>query len=194
MKRIHRALRPAIYAVAVAFLVPSGSLMAQEEERVPGPLAGIGEDIWRAGPQCWDCHGNMANGRNEDPRSPQGADIRESLMDVATLALVIRCGLPGTPMPYFGGTNAYAGNNPCYGATAEAMGAQLPPQGAANYNARQIDALAQFIYYQFVGKGPATREECLAFFGANASTCNRWPTQAELDAAAPAPAAPPGGG
>jgi hypothetical protein len=191
MKGIHRLLLPAAFAVVASILAPSGSLMAQEE-RVPGPLVGIGEDIWRGPAPCWDCHGNMANGRNEDPRSPQGANLRESLMDVATLALVIRCGLPGTPMPYFGGTNAYAGNNPCYGATAEAMGAQLPPQGAANYNTRQIDALAQFIYYQFVGKGPVTREECVAFYGAAASSCNRWPTQAELDAAAPA--APAAGG
>jgi hypothetical protein len=192
MKGIHRLLLPVVVAVIAAFISPASSLMAQEEERVPGPLVGIGEDIWRAQPQCWACHGNLANGRNEDPRSPQGANLRESLMDVETLALVIRCGLPGTPMPYFGGTNAYAGNNPCFGTTAVAMGDQLPPQGAANYNARQIDALAQFIYYQFVGKGPATREECLAFYGANASSCSRWPTQAEVDAAAPA--APAGGG
>jgi len=184
MNRFLRVLLPAVLVMFAAFLAPNSAVVAQDAERVPGPLAGIGEDIWLMGPQCWDCHGNMANGRNEDPRSPQGANLRETLMDAETLALVIRCGLPGTPMPYFGGTNAYAGNNPCYGTTAAAMGDQLPPQGAANYNTRQIDALAQFIIYQFVGKGPVTQEECRELYGPTASSCNRWPTAAEVAAGA----------
>ena len=184
MTLLQRVLPPAALAVLAALFLSASPTVAQVEERVPGPLAGIGEDIWRSQPSCWLCHGNMANGRNEDPRSPQGANFRESLMDVELLKTVIRCGLPGTPMPYFGGRNTYVGDNACYGTTAEALGDLLPPQGAESYNTRQIDALAQFIFFQFVGKGPATFEECVAFYGAAASSCNRWPTEAELAAAA----------
>jgi hypothetical protein len=49
---------------------------------------------------------------------------------------------------------------------------------------RQIDALAQFIDYRFKGRGEATYEECIEFFGANAATCGRWPTRAEVAAGA----------
>ena len=187
MDRIKRALRIGAIAATMTMLTTTGHVVAQDE-REPGPLVGIGEDIWRGQSVeggCWSCHGNMANGRNEDPRSPQGADLRESLMDVETLAQVIRCGLPGTPMPYFGGRNAYTEReDSCYGTTAEALGELLPPEGALSFNARQIDALAQFIHYQYVGRGPATFEECIAFYGENASSCNRWPTEAELAAGA----------
>lgn len=187
MNRIQRIALP-VLAICVAFLVPTAPVMAQEEERVPGPLAGIGEDFWRAQPTCWDCHGNMANGRNEDPRSPAGANLRESLMDVATLALVIRCGLPGTPMPYFGGQRAYTDDpaTSCYGTTLETLGAQAPPEGGESMNTRQIDGLAQFLIYQVAGKGPVTKEECVAFYGPTASSCNRWPTEAEVAAEAAA--------
>lgn len=183
MKLIQRAVLLALFAAGSALLSTAGSV-AQVEGREPGPLVGIGEDIWRAGPACWNCHGNMANGHQEDPRSPQGANLRESLMDVELLKTVIRCGLPGTQMPYFGGRNAYVGANSCYGTTAEVLGNQMPPEGAQSFNTRQIDALAQFLFYQFVGMGPATKEECLAFYGPTASSCNRWPTAAEVAAGA----------
>jgi hypothetical protein len=162
-----------------ALLVASAAMAVAAQDREPGPLAGIGKDLWQTGISCWDCHGNMANGEQEDPRSPTGANLRESALDVDQIAEVIRCGRPGTPMPYFG-NHPYAGKEPCYGVTEADLGDQLPPRGAATLNARQINALAQFIAYQFVGRGPATKEECVAFFGESASSCNRWPAKADV--------------
>lgn len=186
MKTFVKALVPAAAALAIVATWSSGTVVAQdamEEEREPGPLVGIGEDIWRSGLSCWDCHGNMANGRNEDPRSPQGADLRTMLLNTEQIAQVIRCGRPGTPMPFFG-RNAYEGDNACFGVTLEALGDQAPPIGDETLNTRQIDALSQFITFQFVGAGPVTQENCRAFFGEDASSCDRWPTEAELAAEA----------
>ena len=184
MKRFLRALIPAALLVLGSALLPAGSVLAQDaEEKVPGPLVGIGEDLWRAAQNCWDCHGNMGNGRNEDPRSPAGADFRETLLTTEQIAEAIRCGRIGTPMPFFG-RNAYTGDRSCFGLQAADLGDQLPPEGGPTLNTRQTDALAQFIWFYFAGRGPATMEECLEFYGANASSCNRWPTQAEVDAAA----------
>lgn len=165
-----------LLALAGALTI-SGAAVAQDRPE-PGPLAEIGEGLWRAAPSCWDCHGNMGNGRQEDPRSPIGADFREMALSVEQVAEVIRCGRPGTPMPSFG-RKPYEGRNPCYGTTAEDLGDAVPPTGTETLNARQIDALAQFIVYQFEGRGPATQEECHAFYGADASSCKRWPTAAE---------------
>lgn len=190
MKSVLRALLAAAFVTSVWALAPMGAAVGQvaepAEERVPGPLAGIGEDLWRAQISCWNCHGNLANGRNEDPRSPQGPNLRETFLNEELLAETIRCGRPGTPMPAFG-RNAYSENAPCYGLTTATVGDRMPPTGAETLNTRQLQALAQFIVYQFVGKGAVTREECVAFYGASASSCSRWPTEAEL-AATPVPA------
>src|SRR5688572_20080808 len=109
MKRILGVLGPAVLAAAFAGL-PAGSVVGQNAEQAPGPLAEIGQDIWRSGISCWDCHGNMGNGQPEDPRSPAGADLREAQLTVDQIAEVIRCGRPGTPMPSFG-RNPYVGEN-----------------------------------------------------------------------------------
>ncbi|MCW5697994.1 MAG: hypothetical protein KIS96_14835 [Bauldia sp.] len=183
MKAILRTLIPVAAIVAALFSIPSTTVVAQDAE--PGPLASIGEDLWRQASRCWDCHGNMGNGMNEDPRSPKGADFRRTMLTWEQIAEVIKCGRPGTPMPYFF-RNAYEGANPCYGVTIADLGAAAPPAGAPQYNQRQIDALAQFIHYEYVGRGPATQEECREFFGDSASSCNRWPTRAEVEAAADA--------
>ena len=184
MEPILRVLLPAGLMVLGSLMLSTSAAIAQEPERVPGPLVGIGEDIWRSGLSCWDCHGNMGNGRNEDPRSPKGFNFRETILTVEQIAEVIRCGRIGTPMPFFG-RNAYTGENSCFGLNAADLGAQMPPEGLPTLNARQTDGLSQFIWYYFGGKGPATFEECIAFYGANASSCNRWPTEAELAAGGP---------
>lgn len=193
MKKILGMLASAAVVVAVTAFAPTSSVVAQEDvAKEPGPLVSIGEDIWTQGISCWDCHGNMANARPEDPRSPVGANIRESIMTTEQIAEVIRCGRPGTTMPFFG-RNAYTGANSCFGLTLEDLGASAPYQGRETLNTRQIDALAQFISYQFVGEGVVTQENCHALFGANASSCNRWPTEAEVAAEAEAAPAEAGG-
>lgn len=181
MKKLLGALVPATAAAAFFVFGPATATMAQDAEKEPGPLAGIGEDMWTQGISCWDCHGNMANARPEDPRSPVGANIREATMTVEQLVEVIRCGRPGTTMPYFG-RNAYEGDNSCFGVTLADLGDAAPYKGRETLNTRQIDALAQFIAYEFVGEGPVTQENCRALFGEGASSCNRWPTEAELAA------------
>ncbi len=186
MKRVLRALVPAAAALLVVLSANSVPVVAQEPAAEPGPLFDIGEDMWRASSgSCWQCHGNMGNGRPEMRDRPAGSDFRETTLTVEQIAEVIRCGRPGTGMPYFK-RNGYAGDAPCYGVTEEQLGDATPAIGVPPLQPRQIEALAQFIAYQFVGRGPATEEECLEFFGPEASSCDRWPTRAEVEAEAAA--------
>ncbi len=166
-----RAVVPALLAAFLAYGPVPASAQAPGE---PGPLAAIGADLWKQGTNCSECHGIMGNGVAEDPRSPAGANFRETTLDAALIADIIRCGLPGTGMPYFV-RNAYAGQNPCYGTTLEALGTQAPPSGTPQVNARQSQALAQFILWKFAGKGEPTREECLELWGEGATLCSRYP-------------------
>jgi hypothetical protein len=189
MKRLLRALVPATAALLV-LLSANATSVAQDEPAPPepGPLVGIGEDMWRnASGSCWQCHGNMGNGRPEMRDRPAGSNFRETTLTVEQIAEVIRCGRPGTGMPFFG-RNAYEGDTPCFGVTLDDLGDQAPAIGVPPMQARQIDALAQFIAFYFVPRGPATVEECLEFYGANAASCDRWPTAAEVEAEAAAEA------
>ncbi len=161
-------------ATAALFGLSAGA--AAQGAAEPGPLAAIGADLWKQGTNCADCHGIMGNGRAEDPRSPNGANFWATTLDAELIADVIRCGLPGTGMPYFVRT-AYQGQNPCYGTTLEGLGNQAPVAGTPQLNARQTQALAQFILWKFAGKGEPTREACIELWGEAASSCSRYPSK-----------------
>ncbi len=151
-------------AALLAFLALPAPAGAQED-----PLVGIGEGIWKTQSNCRDCHGGLGNGEPDDPRSPKGMSLRTTSLTQEQIAEVIKCGRPGTPMPYFD-KRAYTDTR-CYDSTAEDLGDQTPRPGLPSYNDRQIKALAAFIAARFVGKGPVTKEECTAFWGENASSC-----------------------
>nr|HZY67678.1 c-type cytochrome [Devosia sp.] len=97
--------------VLVTGIASSGVAMAQD--------AAFGRDVWTSQANCADCHGSMGDGNADDPRSPPGANLRETGLDEATLIEVILCGIPGTAMPHFD-HRAYEDDR-CYGMTREEM-------------------------------------------------------------------------
>ena len=135
--------------------------------------ASFGRDVWRSQANCSDCHGSMGDGNADDPRSPQGADLRETGLDEAGLIDVILCGLPGTAMPYFD-HRAYTDDR-CYGMTKADAGDLMPPKGAAALTRRHATGLARFILEEFVGKGPPTAEQCRSLLGPDSPRCSTLP-------------------
>lgn len=173
-------LRPAVAGLLGAIgatLMIAGPAAAQDDAMVA-----LGEQIWRDKASCRECHGNLADGVPENHQAPKGANLRETTRDTAALAEAIQCGLPGIPMPYFD-RRAYTDDR-CYGSTAADLGDQMPPPGTPALTQREINALSAFITAKFVGKGPVTFEECVAFFGESATSCPGYPKAA--DVAAPA--------
>ena len=125
-----------------------------------------GERIYFEKGQCNQCHGKAGNGVGDDPRE-NGANLRESALDKETMVMIISCGILGTNRPYFD-KFSYTDDR-CYGMTSDDAGADKPQQPISTFLAkRDIDAVADYILEQFVGKGPVTDEP-----------------------ASPAPAAPP---
>jgi hypothetical protein len=135
--------------------------------------ANFGRSVWLSQANCADCHGWLGNGVNEDPRSPKGANLRETVLDAAQLVEVIMCGRPGTGMPHFD-PRAYTDDR-CYGLTAAQIGDAIPPAGAQELTARHARGLAAFILAEFVGKGEVTNQECVALLGADSQNCNKYP-------------------
>ncbi|MCC6984225.1 MAG: c-type cytochrome [Bauldia sp.] len=174
------ALAAALAAIALGFAFSAGPAAAQQN----AALVALGAQIWKDTLPCRNCHGSFGDGVQDIAQEPQGANFRISGLDPETMEMIIRCGLPGTEMPYFDG-RAYTDDR-CYGMTAAAAGDSIPPTGTPPMSPRQFQAVVAFIFENFVGKGPATREECLAFWGPEASTCGRFPPASEVAA----PAAP----
>ncbi len=131
--------------------------------------ANFGRSVWLNQANCADCHGWLGDGNAADPRSPRGANLRETQMDADQLAEVILCGRPGTGMPYFD-SKAYTDKR-CYGSSRADFGDLTPQQAQTALTKRHADGLAQFILAVFAGKGEATREQCVALLGIDSKRC-----------------------
>jgi mono/diheme cytochrome c family protein len=151
--------------------VPCVPAMAQDYRPDPN-LAALGESIWKSTAPCRNCHGGLANGIGDVPQDPQGPNLRETTLQPAEIAEVIRCGRPGTEMPHFD-ARAYTDRR-CYDVTAAELGDAVPPAGSS-LSPRQIDAIVALLVTRFVGKPDPTYEECVAFWGEGATTCGRYP-------------------
>jgi len=148
-------LSAAVLGLAVvaagAFAVPA---LAQEF-----PAAWIeGAKVWRAG-GCGDCHGKYADGEPAVNEMPPGPNLRETSLTREEIAEVIRCGRPGTPMP-FNDPGAYI-ETACYGIplgeVLAASGKDLTPE--------KIDNLATYIAEAVKDAGPPDREACAIYYG-----------------------------
>lgn len=164
--RIIAAAAGAVFA-GVVFL-PAGAARAQ------GVDVEMGRQIWRAGANCRDCHGWAANGVQDVPQQPQGANLRATTLTPEQMAEVVRCGRPGSEMPYFG-NNQWTAANRCYGMTQAEAGTMMPVKGDNVLNARQLDSLVAFIFSEYVGKPPPTFDECTRAFGTEAARCGGYP-------------------
>ena len=145
--------------------------VATAQETVPLPPADLaaGKRLWNNTAACVRCHGWAGNGAPQGPGFPAGANLRELNFDAETLALMIRCGVPSTQMPFFGRGAWY--ESTCYGMTAEQAGTTLPTPDPNQLTDDQIATLADYIEYQVMGHGPINLADCEAFFGAGANQC-----------------------
>lgn len=130
-----------------------------------------GARVWRARTGCYNCHGWAGNGEPEF-NYPRGADLRKTGLPIEAIANIVRCGLPGTEMPYH--DRAAYTDNRCYGQTKEQLGDQTPPPGGFLQPA-QVDAVAAYVAAKVKGRGPITKAECVEYFGAASAVCALYP-------------------
>ena len=166
----------AVLASAFALSTPA---LAQEGYAANGD-ADFGKSVWLSRSSCPECHGLFADGDQEVDQQPRGADLRVTTLTPLDMFGVIKCGRPGTQMPYFF-RNAWRAPRTCFGMTEEDVGDLIPDAGAAMLPDRLINALVAFIYRDFVGAGPVTFEHCREMLGETASRCPSYPLAADLD-------------
>ena len=126
--------------------------------------------------QCSYCHGWAGDGAGEGQSNGGAANLRQTRLNRAQLVTVILCGRPGTAMPHFDEL-AYSDKR-CYGVTEAELGSRTPglPPGST-LQAREAEAIADYLLAKFVGRGAATRAECEESFGTGARSCGDYPAR-----------------
>ena len=123
--------------------------------------------------QCSYCHGWAGDGAGEGQSNGGAANLRQTRLNRAQLVITIMCGRPGTAMPHF--DEAAYTDKRCYGATEAELGKNTPalPPGST-LQAREAEAIADYVLAKFAGRGAATRAECEETFGKDARACGEY--------------------
>jgi cytochrome c553 len=131
-----------------------------------------GKAVYQRMGLCVNCHGWDGAGTGKNPRSPgAAANLRETQLDAQGLLDIIRCGIPGTPMPYHD-SQAYRNPDVCFGMTIEDFERGQEPDRGKTFREQDAINLVAYLLETVVGKDEATFEDCEAFFGPGATGCN----------------------
>src|SRR5712691_13299739 len=91
----------ALVRLGVVSMLVLSSVPATRPEGVDPADITYGAQLYRQKGNCQACHGWAGDGRKMDNQMPDGANLRASKLDRASLILIIKCGVPGTGMPAF---------------------------------------------------------------------------------------------
>jgi len=167
---LRRACTLTITALAAALLRAPVAAQAPDSSDIAE-----GARLFHQKGNCQACHGWAGDGRKMDSQMPDGANLRETRLDRAALALTIKCGLPGTGMPPFD-KFAYSDGR-CYGlklADLAKQGQHMADPPATLQN-REIEFLADFMFAKIIGKGPMDHAKCVAFWEKETEACSEFP-------------------
>lgn len=117
---------------------------------------------------CVNCHGWAGDGGSgRNPMSHAAvANLRASGLDAQGLYDVIRCGVPGTQMPFH--DSASYRDDRCHGLVmADFAGGAGPIKGRTFRETPMLDLIAYLQTY-VVGLGKPTLEECVLYYEASA--------------------------
>lgn len=166
MPRTHPPALP-IVALSVALAVLAGQARAEDRDD-----ADRGKVIFRTTGGCVNCHGWAADGKTGvNMRAPSGPSLRETALDGPALTEVIRCGRPGTPMPYH--DRAAYRDDRCYGQVMADFAPGDKPARGKSLTDDDIAALVTYLQGRVIGLGKPTHAECVDFFdNPAAKACN----------------------
>ena len=163
-----------VLGIAVLFtllaVVDSAHAQAAPSQAAPSPADArtieFGKEIYKIKANCqfchkWDASGDQGYGGN-------ASSLRKTFLTPEQFAEVVKCGRPGTGMPYHD-QHAYTDKR-CYGVTREEVGKDMPLLGES-LQPREIDAVVKYLFAKAVGRGPAAYEDCIDFWGKDTRQC-----------------------
>ncbi len=152
---------------AAAFLCLSSAVLAQfiaNPDFSQGD-AEKGKQVYQRVGVCVNCHGWPGDGESgRSPISHAGAvaNLRETKLDAQGLYDVIRCGLPGTKMPYHDSVSYK--DDRCHGLLMSDFDADQQPIRGKTFRENQMLDLIAYLEKYVVGHGKPTYEECALYF------------------------------
>ncbi len=127
-----------------------------------------GKAVFQRVGYCVNCHGWAGDG--QAGRNPMahaaGASLRETQLDTEGLTEVIKCGLPGTRMPYH--DSASYRDDRCYGMVLADFDAGSGPVRGKTFGEKQLVDLVAYLETHVIGLGKPTYDECADYYGASA--------------------------
>ncbi|MCW5696486.1 MAG: c-type cytochrome [Bauldia sp.] len=130
----------------------------------------FGKTVYQTRASCIVCHGWSGNGDAAERAAAPGLSLRETVLTRDQLIEVVKCGRPGTNMPYHD-SFAYTDDR-CYGVTAAELGDQMPTRTiASTLQRREIEAVVDYLIARVVGRGEITLAECEEFWEPGARAC-----------------------
>jgi len=162
-------------AVAVAIVaVVASAAKAQEQHPLDASDVAEGMRLFQQKANCQACHGWAGDGHKTDSQMPDGANLRETKLNRAGLALIIKCGKLNSQMPAFD-KFAYSDGR-CYGKTQADLKSYPTrmPDPPATLQQREIDLVIDFLITKVVGKGPMDRAKCIEFWGSETDVCKQF--------------------
>ena len=165
-------LLPAMMGMAVLF----SSLASAQDITAPAAFVGDaarGKIVYQKVGVCVNCHGwagDGSAGRNPMARGV-AANLRETKLDTEGLTEVIKCGIPGTQMPYY--ESAAYRDDRCYGLMMADFESGQQPMRGKTFRDMQLADLIAYLQTNMIGLGKPTFEECAMYYGASADkTCS----------------------
>ncbi len=117
---------------------------------------------------CHKWHGDGGGGYGGAALS-----LRKTELDKQQIMETVRCGRPGTGMPYFS-RDSYPPDGPpqCYNLTSEDLESMHVAQANVFLRPEEIAAVAEYVISSIKGKGEPNLADCIAFFGEESKACD----------------------
>jgi mono/diheme cytochrome c family protein len=114
---------------------------------------------------CHKWHGNGGGGYGGDALSLRKTELaREQIIET------VRCGRPGTGMPFFE-RGAYDATR-CYGMNRQDAGSLMPPEAGVFLRTNDIEEVVSYVISHLKGKGEPDLADCVSFFSENSRACD----------------------
>jgi mono/diheme cytochrome c family protein len=126
----------------------------------------FGKEIYKEKANCQYCHKWDATG--DTGYGGIALSLRKTRLNPEQLAEVVKCGRPGTGMPYHD-KFSYTDKR-CYDLTQKDLGKNAPPMGEF-LSAREIDAVVKYLFTKAIGRGESTYDDCVDFWGKDTRQC-----------------------
>jgi Cytochrome C oxidase, cbb3-type, subunit III len=117
---------------------------------------------------CHKWHGDGGGGYGGAALS-----LRKTELDKQQIMETVRCGRPGTGMPYFSRDSYPSDGAPqCYNLTTKDLESTHVAQANIFLRPEEIATVAEYVINSIKGKGDPNLADCIAFFGEDSKACD----------------------